>query len=149
MKDKQKLIIFDERNIWVFLFNLRHVIHIPSFRIVNLLCCGDHFRSIAFIDANTNYRNPYLLDVSQPYLSNHRRTSLGRPRDVSEGRPEDVSKTLPLDLQIIPYKDVLVTSAGDFLRGSAGDFPWCYIQDIMGSSSGRCIGKSLGRHISM
>ena len=33
--------IVDERNIEVLLFNLRQVILIPSFRIVNMLCCGD------------------------------------------------------------------------------------------------------------
>ena len=60
--------IFDERNICVLLFNLRHVIDIPSFRIVNLLRCGGHFSSIAFTDAKTKYRSPYLLNVSQPYL---------------------------------------------------------------------------------
>ena len=45
--------------------------------------------------------------------------------------------------QIRPYGDVLVTSAGDILKTSAGDFPWRYIQDIMGTSSGRHISKSV------
>ena len=44
---------FDERNIHVLSFNLRHAIHIPSFRIVNPLCCGGHFSNITFIDART------------------------------------------------------------------------------------------------
>ena len=52
----------------VLLFNLRHVIHIPSFLIVNLLCIGGHFISMTFIHAKTMYRSPYLLDVSQSYL---------------------------------------------------------------------------------
>ena len=56
------------KKICIFLFNSRHVTHIPSFCIVNLLCCGGHFSSITFIDAKTKYRSPYLLDVSQPYL---------------------------------------------------------------------------------
>ena len=29
----------------------RHVIHIPSFCIVNLLCCGGHFSNTTLIDA--------------------------------------------------------------------------------------------------
>ena len=56
--------IFDERNIYVLLFNLSHVIYISSVRIVSLLCCGGHFSNITFIDAETKYRNPYLFDVS-------------------------------------------------------------------------------------
>ena len=60
--------IFDERNIYILLFNLRHVIHIPSVRIFNLLCCGGHFSNIIFIDAQTKYRSPYLLNVSSSYL---------------------------------------------------------------------------------
>ena len=43
---------------------LRHVIHFPSFCIVNLLCCGSHFLNITFIDAKTICRSPYLLDFS-------------------------------------------------------------------------------------
>ena len=50
------------------LFNLRHVIHIPSFRMVNLLCCKGHLGNLRFIDANTKYRSPYILDVSEPYV---------------------------------------------------------------------------------
>ena len=56
--------IFDERNIYLLLFHLTHVIHIPSFRMVNLLCCGGHFSYVTFIDVKTKYRSPYLLDVS-------------------------------------------------------------------------------------
>ena len=56
--------IFGERNIYVLLFSLRHVIHIPSVRLVNLLSCGGHFSYITFIDADTKYRSLYLLDVS-------------------------------------------------------------------------------------
>ena len=47
--------IFDERNIHVL---LRYVIHVPSFRMVNLLYCGDQFSNITFIDAL------YFLEVS-------------------------------------------------------------------------------------
>ena len=93
------------------LFNLRHVIQIPSFRIVNLLCCGGHLGSTTFIDAKTKYRSPYLLDFSQPYLQDHIRTSLERPRDVSEGPPQDVGRTSLLELQIRPYGNVLVPSS--------------------------------------
>ena len=55
--------MFDERNLYVLLFNLRLVIHVPAFRMVNLICCGGHFSNIAFIDAKTKYISPYLLDV--------------------------------------------------------------------------------------
>ena len=106
-----------------------------------LLCCGGHSSSVAFIDAKTNYRSPYLLNVSQPYLQSHIRTSLGRPR-VSKVRPQDVGSTRPLELKIKPYWDVLVTSALEVLKTSAGDVPWRYIQDIMGTSSGRHISAS-------
>ena len=64
----KRSIIFDERNIYALLFNFRQVVHISSFRIVNLLCCRCHFTTIAFIDAKTKYRRPYLLEVSWPYL---------------------------------------------------------------------------------
>ena len=47
--------IFDERNIYVLLFNSRHVIPIPSFRIVNLLCCGSYFSNTTFIDGKAKY----------------------------------------------------------------------------------------------
>ena len=60
--------IFEERSKYVRLFNLRHVIRIPSFRMVNLLCCGGHFSNVALIDTKAKFRSPYLLDVSQPYL---------------------------------------------------------------------------------
>ena len=33
----------------ILLFNLRHVIHIPFFRIVNLLCFGGHFSSMRLL----------------------------------------------------------------------------------------------------
>ena len=37
--------------IFLIVFNLRHVIYIPSFYIVNLLCCGDHFSKMTSVDA--------------------------------------------------------------------------------------------------
>ena len=46
------------KEIYVLLFNLKHVIHIPSFRIVNLLRCGGRFSSITVIDVKTKYRGP-------------------------------------------------------------------------------------------
>ena len=58
------------------LFILEHVIHIPTFRIVNLLCCEGYFSSITFINAKTKYRSPDFFDLSQRYLQNHIRTSL-------------------------------------------------------------------------
>ena len=103
--------------------------------MVNLLCSEDHFSNIAFIDAKTKDRIPYLLDVSQLYLKNHIRTSLGRSQDVSEGCPQDVGKTPSLNLNIRPCEDVLITSAEDVLKTSVGDFPWRYIQDSMGTES--------------
>ena len=51
-----RLIQFKTRNLY------------PSFRMVNLLCCGGHFSKITFFGAKTKYRSPYLLDVSHPYL---------------------------------------------------------------------------------
>ena len=69
MKDKTEIDkIFDERNIYVLLFNSRHVIHIPSFRIVSLLCCECHFSNITFTDDKTKYGSPYVF--------------WGRPQDV-------------------------------------------------------------------
>ena len=56
--------IFDERNVLAFLFNLRHVIHIPSFCVVKLLCCWGHFSNITFINAKTKHRSLYLWGVS-------------------------------------------------------------------------------------
>ena len=56
--------MFDERNIYLLLLNLRHVIHMPSVCMVNLLCCGSHFSNITFIDVKTKYRSLYLLDFS-------------------------------------------------------------------------------------
>ena len=62
MKDKIELDkTFDERNIYVLLFNSRHTSHIPSFGIVNLQCCGGHFNNITLIDAKAKYRGPYLF----------------------------------------------------------------------------------------
>ena len=58
---------FDEK-IYFFFFNLRQVIHIPSFCMANLLCWGDHFRNMTSIDAKNKYRSSYLLDVSWHYL---------------------------------------------------------------------------------
>ena len=61
MKDKiefEKLI--DKKNIHIFLFNLRHLIHIPGFRIVNLLSCGGHVSNTTFIGSKTKYRSPYI-----------------------------------------------------------------------------------------
>ena len=72
IKDKTEFDkIYCERNI---LFNLRQVIHIFTFPIVNLLCRGYLFSNVAFIDAAIKYRSPYILDVSWPYLLNHIRT---------------------------------------------------------------------------
>ena len=48
MKDKIKLDkSFDEKNIYLLLFNLR--------------CCGGHFSNITLIDAKAKYRSPYLF----------------------------------------------------------------------------------------
>ena len=65
MKDKIEFNkIFDERNIYVLLFNLRHVIHIPSFHIVNQLCYEVNFSNITFTYPNAKNRNPYSLEFS-------------------------------------------------------------------------------------
>ena len=68
IKHKAKLHkIFNERNIYISLFDLRHIVHIPTFRIVNLLW---------FIGFKMKYRNSYLLNVSWPYLHKYIRTYL-------------------------------------------------------------------------
>ena len=54
IKEFEKILLF-------LLFNLRPPI--PSFHIVNMLCCGGHFSNIAFIDAKTQHRSPCILDV--------------------------------------------------------------------------------------
>ena len=98
--------------------------------------------------------SPYLLDVF--YLTR---------KDVSEGRPEDVGRTRPLMLNIRPHRDVLITSAGgvlktsvgdvlrtlhwdifttpsfNVLRTSVGDAPWRYMEDHMGKSIERLLGR--------
>ena len=76
MKDNIELDnIFDGRNVYVLLFNLRHVIHIPSFCIFKLPRCGNHFSIITFIDAKNKYRSPYLLETffSLTYRTTKRR----------------------------------------------------------------------------
>ena len=151
MKDEQNLVKLLINEIYTFIyipFSLRHVTHIPSFCIANLLCFGGNFSNVTLIDAKTKYRSPYLMDISQPYLQMHISTSLGRPRDVSEGCPQGVGRTRPLELHIRPYGEVLITSAGDVLTTSVRDVPWRYIQDNMGTSLGRYIGTSSSRHIS-
>ena len=141
--------VLDERNICVLPFNLRHLIHIPSVRIVNLLCSGGHFSNTTFIDAKTKFRSAYLLDVSQPYLQNHITSSLGRPQDVSEGRPQGVGRTHPLELNIRLYWKILITSVqgmssrrrqGTFLVvtqrtiwGRPQDVFWGGPQDVLGT----------------
>ena len=122
------------------LFNLRLVIQISSFRMVNLLCSGGHFSNITFINAKTKYESPYLLDVSQPYLQNHLRMSLGRPQDVGSTRS--------LELNIRPYWHIIITSAGGVLKMSVGNVLWHYIQDSTGTFFGCYIGTSSCRHIS-
>ena len=96
-------------------------------------------------------------------------TSMGRRQGTSLGvtyrgiwvRLQDVGRGRPLVLHIGPYgdvpqtlhfhvlgksvRDVLRTSAGDVLRTSAGDAPWRYIEDNMGTSTGRLSGTSSGR----
>ena len=122
------------------LFNLRLVIQISSFRMVNLLCSGGHFSNITFINAKTKYESSYLLDVSQPYLQNHLWMSLGRPQDVGSTRS--------LELNIRPYWHIIITSAGGVLKMSVGNVLWHYIQDSTGTFFGCYIGTSSCRHIS-
>ena len=97
---------------YVLLFNLRHVIHILSFRMVNLLCYGSHFSNITIFAAKTKNRSPYLLEVLQPYLQNHLGTSLGRPQDICRIRS--------LQVNIRPYGDVVITAAETSLRRRQG-----------------------------
>ena len=123
-------------------FSLRYLTHIPSLRIVSLLCCGSRFSNKTFIDAKTKYRSPYLLEASQPYLYKHIRKSLGRlwktssvprqdtslgvkyytlcgrPHNVCRRRPQDVGMRPPMALYIGQYGDVLRTLAWDVLRTS-------------------------------
>ena len=63
--------------------------HIPSFRILNPLCCGSHFNSITFIDAMTK-GSTKSLSLGTKYLS------LGRFSP----------------LLIEPNKDIFRTSSG-------------------------------------
>ena len=54
--------------------NLRPEILISSFRIVNLLCCGDF--------TNITFRQKYLPHGLFSVLYNHIRTSYGHPQDI-------------------------------------------------------------------
>ena len=130
MKDKQNLIkLWIKKIVYVLLFNLRQVIHIPSFCIVKLLCCGGHLSNdITFIGAKGKYKSSYLLDVSQPYLQNHIRMSLGRPGDVSEGRRQGTSPG-------VAYRtigNVHRTSYFNVMRTLVEYVPWRYIEHHMG-----------------
>ena len=136
------------KEIYTSCYSIQDVIHILSFRKVNLLCCGSHFDDITFIDAKTKYRSPYLLEGFQPYLQNHLGAPLGRSQDVFEGHPQDIGRTHPLEVNIRTYGDVLIMSAEDVLKTLVGYAPWHYIQDSMRTSPGRYTGTSLGRHIS-
>ena len=114
--------ISDERNIYVLKFKLKHVIHILSFRVVNLLCCGGHlsyFSNTTFIDAKTKCRSlgRFLALIVEPY------------KDVLRMSVEDVFGAL--------LKDVLGTSVGHV--------PWSYILDHIKTSSGRLQGTSSKR----
>ena len=103
---------FDEKNLCVLLFNLRHIMHTSSFRIVNMLCCGGQFSNITFINAKTKYRCPYLMDIFlalliEPY--------------------KDVFRTSEKDILRTPLRNVLMMSVGHV--------PWSYILDHLGMSS--------------
>ena len=149
MKDKKKLITFDERNICVLLFNLRHVIHIPSFGIVNLLCCGGPFSSMTFTDAKIKYRSPYLLEVFQPYLQNHIRTSVGHAPQTIWGRRHNVCRRRSFTVTYRTLwrrpQDIIFQRPKDVGRGSrqhvGRDVPWSYIEDHMGTLLGTSSGR--------
>ena len=49
------------KEIYTCCYSSRHVIHIPSFRFVNLLCCRGHFSNIRLTDAKVKYISPYLF----------------------------------------------------------------------------------------
>ena len=90
--------------------------------------------------------------------------------DVGRRRPRDVGRGRPLALHIGPYGDVpwtlhfhvlgtsvrdvlrtsvryvLGTLTGDVLRTLAGDIPWRYIEDHMGTSTGRLSGMFSGHN---
>ena len=59
--------LFDSRNI-TSCYSIQFVIHIPTFRIVNLLCFGGYFSTMTILGVMNKYRSPYPLDVSFPYL---------------------------------------------------------------------------------
>ena len=88
----------------VLLFTLRQVILISSFGNVILMCCGDNFSNIIFIQ-------PLSLGC---FLAsqNHIRTSL---RSL-----QDADKTCTLQLLIRPYVNVLKTSIGFSLWVTCG-----------------------------
>ena len=155
----------------VLLLNLIHVIHIPSFRIVNLLSFGGHFSNMTFIDAKSKYKSPYLLNISQPYLQNHIRTFLGRPGDVSDGRrqntplgvtdqtiwvhpfnvcrnrPQDVGKGRALALHIGHYGGVLRTLYWDVLRTSYFNIQRTSVEDVLRMSLGDFLWRYIEGHM--
>ena len=102
-------------------------IHIPSFRIVNLLCCEGHFSNITFINAKIKCRRLYLLDIfyKDVFYKGHIRTSLGRTWDVSEGvlrtSVGHASWSYLLNNSETPSKNL---HPKDVSRG-----PWRYVQD--------------------
>ena len=63
MKGKTELDIYDilMKEIYTSCYLIQDIIHIPSFRIANLLCYGDHFSNTTLIDAKTKYKSLYLF----------------------------------------------------------------------------------------
>ena len=133
------------------LFNLRHVIHIPSLLIASLLWCRCHFSNAAFIDAMTKCRGLYLWRFLNLLIKPCKAVFRISDKDVLGTSLRDVLRmpvgyVHPLELYIKPYGDVLTT--GDVRKILIGDNPWHYILDNMRMFSERYIGVSSGRHIS-
>ena len=118
-------LLFEERNIYVLLLTLRHVIHIPSFRLVNLLYCGGHSSNIYW--CYDRIQESLSLERFLALLIELYKDVFGHPQVVSKERPQDEGRTRPLEVNIRQYGKVLITSAGDVLKTSVWDVPWRYI----------------------
>ena len=144
------------------LFNLRHVIQIPSFRIVNLLCCGGHLGSTTFTDAKTKYRSPSGRRQNEPLGVTDQtiwerpctvfkkvlkmsagdvpcityRALWGHSQEVTLGRLQDVISQCPKDVSGGRPQDVSRGFPLALHRGPYGDVHRTYFGDVLRTPSG-------------